>query len=223
MQEACNYADSHTDTSLYAVAKTFSIPYETFRGRYKDLHRSAPCAHKDQQLLDSVTETVLADWMEYLSDIGKPLDNEGLLSVVEEMCGTRPSYTWIEAFLGRNPHVVLGKPSGIDPKRAQAFNRKTVQDYFQKLCDVLREHGIPPEHIWNIDEKGCQRGGGRKLQKTKYFVPRGRRPRYKLRSANLELFTLIECISADGKSIPPGFVFAGKEFMPEWFVDDEIS
>ncbi|EIM89007.1 uncharacterized protein STEHIDRAFT_52710, partial [Stereum hirsutum FP-91666 SS1] len=71
-----------------------------------------------------------------------------------------------------------------------------------------------------MDEKGCQRGGGRKLQKTKYFVPRGRRPRYKLRSANLELFTLIECISADGKSIPPGFVFAGKEFMPEWFVDD---
>lgn len=61
MQEACNYADSHADASLYTVANIFKIPCETFRGRYEDLHQSAPCAHEDQQLLDSITETVLAD------------------------------------------------------------------------------------------------------------------------------------------------------------------
>jgi hypothetical protein len=39
----------------------------------------------------------------------------------------------------------------------------------------------------------------------------------------LELVTIIECISADGDSIKPGFIFPGVEFHPEWFqVDDGI-
>jgi len=57
----------------------------------------------------------------------------------------------------------------------------------------------------------------------KYFIPRERRPQYKIRSPNLELVTIIECVCADGESLPPGFIFAGKEFHPEWFeVDPEI-
>ena len=74
-----------------------------------------------------------------------------------------------------------------------------------------------------MDEKGCQRGGGRKLSARKYIIPRTRRPHYQHKSENLELVTIIECVSADGSALKPGFVFSGKEFSPEWFeVDDEI-
>ena len=62
-----------------------------------------------------------------------------------------------------------------------------------------------------------QRGGGRKLSVQKYFVARDRRLKYKLRSGNLKLVTIIECVSADGTALLPGFVFQGKEFCPEWF------
>ncbi len=41
--------------------------------------------------------------------------------------------------------------------------------------------------------------------------------KYKHRSANLELITIIECISADGKELLPGFVFEGQQYDPEWF------
>lgn len=68
-----------------------------------------------------------------------------------------------------------------------------------------------------MDEKGCQRGGGRKTSAQKYFVPRNKRPKYKIHSGNLELVTIIECVSADGTALQPGFVFMGKEFCPEWF------
>jgi hypothetical protein len=71
-----------------------------------------------------------------------------------------------------------------------------------------------------MDEKGVQRGGGRKLQALKYFVPRGRRPKYKLRSANLELVTIVECVCADGSYIKPGFIFSGKEFHGNWLDED---
>lgn len=137
---------------------------------------------------------------------------------------TRPSKGWIRRFLERHPEVVLGKPSGLDPKRAQAFNRPVVDDYFKQLEALVKELKIPWSHVYNMDEKGVQRGGGRRLQNIKYFVPRGRRPKYKLRSANLELVTIVECVCADGSSLQPGFIFAGKEFSRSWFtgVDPRI-
>ncbi|KAE9398012.1 hypothetical protein BT96DRAFT_822556 [Gymnopus androsaceus JB14] len=50
-----------------------------------------------------------------------------------------------------------------------------------------------------------------------------KRPAYKKCSANLKLATIIECVSADGTALCPGFVFSGKEFDPEWFtVDPDI-
>ena len=111
----------------------------------------------------------------------------------------------------------MGKPSGLDPKHAQCFNRATIDDHFCQLGEVLDAKGIPWANVYNMDEKGCQQGGGRKMQAIKYLIPCNRRPRYKLRSANLELVTIIECVSADGESLLPGFIFPGKEFHPEWY------
>ena len=126
---------------------------------------------------------------------------------------------WVYRFLDRHPGLKLGRPSGMDPKRAQAFNRPIVEDHFKQLENLIKSFKIPWSHIYNMDEKGIQRGGGRRLQNIKYFVPRGRRTSYKLRSASLELVTIIECICADGSNIMPGFIFSGKEFMRDWFRD----
>ncbi|KAJ2965798.1 hypothetical protein NUW54_g13997 [Trametes sanguinea] len=86
----------------------------------------------------------------------------------------------------------------------------------------MEEHKIPWEHVYNMDEKGIQRGR-RSVEQTKYILHRSERPVYKLRSANLELVTVIECVRADGESLKPTFIFPGKEFHKEWFeVDPDI-
>jgi hypothetical protein len=72
-----------------------------------------------------------------------------------------------------------------------------------------------------MDEKGCQRGGGRQSNGRKYFLRRNKCAKYRKRSANLELVTIIECVCADGTEMLPGFVFSGKEFSPEWLDVDE--
>ncbi|KIK25085.1 hypothetical protein PISMIDRAFT_97377 [Pisolithus microcarpus 441] len=41
--------------------------------------------------------------------------------------------------------------------------------------------------------------------------------KYRTHSGNLELVTIIECMSADGSSIAPGFVFSGKSYHKKWF------
>ncbi|KAH9988277.1 hypothetical protein BJV74DRAFT_756327, partial [Russula compacta] len=69
---------------------------------------------------------------------------------------------WIHAFLVHHPNIILSSSSGLNPKQAKAFNRSVVNCFFDKLSKIVKEAGIPPENIYNMDEKGCQRGGGKK-------------------------------------------------------------
>ncbi|KAG1758507.1 hypothetical protein EDD22DRAFT_740700, partial [Suillus occidentalis] len=100
-----------------------------------------------------------------------------------------------------------------------SFNHTNVKHHFELLKKVVEEKEIPWENVYNMDEKGCQRGGGRKTSPEKYFVPWGRYLKYNAQSANLELVTVIESISvsAGGMSIAPGFVFSGKSYHKSWF------
>ena len=108
----------------------------------------------------------------------------------------------------------MGKPSGLDPKRTRCLNRATISlnvlllmhldDHFRQLGEVLDTKGIPWANVYNMDEKGCQREEGRRMRAIKYLIPYNRQPQYKLHRANLEMVTVIECVSADGESLPPG-------------------
>ncbi|KAE9386202.1 hypothetical protein BT96DRAFT_743431, partial [Gymnopus androsaceus JB14] len=96
--------------------------------------------------------------------------------------------------------------------------------HFQLLSNLLKEHGIPWENVYNMDEKGVQMGGGRKNSQEKFFFSREDRMMYRQKGDSLELITIIDCVCADGTApIKPGFVFAGATKFEEWFeVDNEI-
>jgi len=82
-----------------------------------------------------------------------------------------------KVFVDRNPWILTAKPGWLDPKHANNFNKAVISDYFDKL-EALHAHfpcGIPPEHIWNMDEKGVQMGGGQKNQNKKFFFSRGQK------------------------------------------------
>ncbi len=124
------------------------------------------------------------------------------------MQGVLKSKHWIRRFKQRWPQV--SKPGGLDPKRAQNFNPTNVAGYYKLLKAIYDVYpNLPSQHIWNMDEKGLQLGGGRNRSK-KYFhfesLKRG--TFYRIRSDNLELVTIIECISPAGLSIPPPFILA---------------
>lgn len=181
-------------------------------------------AHSTQQCLSQIQENVLVDWIVLLSDTGHSVSKIVAEQMAQLICGKRPGKGWVERFLKRHPELKLGKPSGLDPKRAQAFNKPTVKRHFELLEAIIKWYEIPPENIYNMDEKGVQRGGGRKVQAQKFLVPRNKRPKYKLRSANLELVTIVECVAADGGLLSPGIIFEGKQqYEHAWFeVDPKI-
>lgn len=210
--------------SLLAVSRTYNVSYHKLRRRWRGETKPRNLAHEKQQILTSAQEQALVDWIVHLSDAGRPVNKRTLRKKVQRIrqLPYAPSRKWLRGFLGRHPELRLGKPSGLDPKRAQAFNEATVERHFDLLRKVMDEHGIPWAHVYNMDEKGIQRGSRQEVR-YKCIIPRSRRPAYKLRSADLELVTVLECVRADGESLKPAFIFPGKEFHKEWFeVDDEI-
>lgn len=217
--QAIEWLHEDPTRTIAAAKREFLVNYYNLHNRYLNHHQPQRRAHEHQQLLTHAEEQVLVDWMDHRSATGRPLSKRSLKYKLEKVIGFRPGKRWITKFLARHPTIRLGKPSGLDPLRAQCFNKANIDQHFDELEEVLEKKGIPWCNVYNMDEKGCQRGGGRRMQSIKFFIPRTRRPHYKLRSGNLQLTTIIECICADGTELPPGFVFPGKQFHEEWFSD----
>lgn len=207
------------------VARNFDVRYDTLRRRFLGLHQDAHSGHEQQQLLSHVQEQVILEWVKQLSDESELITKQGLRRTIQQLTAghIRPGKNWIRRFLQRHPSIKLGKPSGLDPKHAKCFNQTTVGNYFTLLQNILDELEIPLENVWNMDEKGCERGGGWKQSAEKYFIPRSKRPAYCQKSGNLELVTVFKCVNAVGDSIKPGVIFPGKQFHREWLaVDPDI-
>ena len=209
-----------------AAVKKYGIPYTTIIGRLKG-RKERRAAHTPQQVLSLVQEEVLCSWIEFYSAQGRPVGITQIRIIAQDIVGAKkpPYRNWARRFLGRHPELVVGKPSGLDPKRAQSFNEEEVRRHFKELEEKLSMLGIPVENIYNMDEEGCQRGGGRRAQLQKYFMSATRCAQYQVRSDNLELITIIECVCADGSNLQPGFIFPGVNPFREWFhndIDDRV-
>ena len=73
-----------------------------------------------------------------------------------------------------------------------------------------------------MDEKGIQSGGGRSTSRQKVFFDAGQKSCYKLKYDNLELMTIIECISAGGYAMKPTFVHQPGD-VGLWWNDKRIE
>ena len=53
----------------------------------------------------------------------------------------------------------MTKGHGLNPQHVQGFNKPVVDHHFEELEKLIVTQGIPPENIYNEDEKGIQLGG----------------------------------------------------------------
>ncbi|KAI0727411.1 hypothetical protein C8Q72DRAFT_924218 [Fomitopsis betulina] len=111
--------------------------------------------------LSSEEETALVDWLEHNALSGRPFSRKTLESCVYVITGEKPGKRWHRRFEKHHPELSTARPVGLDPKRAQNFNRTAVQGYYALRTALIVRYGpIPPEQEWNIDEKAIQMGGG---------------------------------------------------------------
>ncbi|KAJ7446085.1 hypothetical protein FB451DRAFT_1055306, partial [Mycena latifolia] len=226
VQEAIAGIRLGTYRNARAAAEALQIPQQqaTIHRRLKGTVKTRIAAHGAFQRLTPGKERVLVEWVKLYGFAGLPLSRTTIAGKVFELCGQMPGRDWLDCFLRRHPDWSIGRPSGLDPQRAKAFNPANVKAHFDLLKTEFANNGkpIPARNIYNMDEVGIQRGGGHKGTPEQFLFSSADKARYNLKSDELELTTIYECVCLNGSStVPPGFVFAGT--LMSWFdVQDDI-
>src|SRR6266481_2967586 len=146
--------------SYHHSGAQFNIPTTTITNCIKG-QKPMSMAHKNQQLLSNGQKAALIDWCRWHGDIADPLSHAKLSTLVNDLAGQPPSQKWIHNFLRKNSsQITVTKGRGLDPQHVQGFNKPVVDRHFEELQKLIVMQGIPPENIYNEDEKGIQLGGG---------------------------------------------------------------
>jgi hypothetical protein len=146
--------------NVSAAARAHSIPCMcgTLRNRFLGKTLPAKQAHADQQYLSPQGEKALVEWLLHLGVTSQPACRRQIRAWVQNLNPKEgpPSRKWIYRFLGRHPELKFGKPSGLDPKRASAFNEPVVKKFIELNKNLQEKYGVKPKNLYNMDEKGCQ-------------------------------------------------------------------
>lgn len=208
-----------------AAAREHRVSRVTLSNRIKGKHTDARTAQESQQKLSRPVEQTLLDWCIFSGMIGMPWTKETLMSRAQAVAdpGVKITMTWCRRFLHRYRRRLKYKYAyELDPKRASGFNRPTVETYFSMVKKLIEDYGIPIKHIYNMDEKGLQIGGGRSTSRRKHIFGLLQKAQYKLKHDCLELMTIIECICADGFAMKPTFVHQPGD-VGFWWENKEIG
>jgi hypothetical protein len=208
---------------ITVLAREFDAPYRRLLARIHGQTSYYDRTPTNMLLTDAQERTVKA-WVEQLDTIGTPPTNRMITGCANAILAqanphVHPPPTagpnWVYGFLKRLPDgYERVEQTPIDPKRLNAQDLGVLQTWFDRLKIQLDTKKITYHNIWNFDETGFRVGQGKK----ETVVTRFGKSRTRIASASSrESLTLIECISAAGKVIPPLIILAAKNHLEEWY------
>ena len=204
--------DGYPNLSIRRAAQQFDVPPTTLTSRWNGTPTRQE-AHEHERLLTAAQEEILTEWIRVMGRRGIPMTATIIADYVGDIVGHVIGESWVRRFKDRHPELKVKWSSPLEKCRAASLNPTLVNEYFDLLEETIERYNIPPENIYNMDEKGIQLGIG---QKVKAFVDRDQKDVYSVEDGNRELVTMIEAISADGWSMHPSAIYQGKRRDLEW-------
>jgi hypothetical protein len=177
-------------------------------------------AQQSRQLLTVQQEDVLSAWIKTWGYYGAPMTGLTIRAKAKALSSKDVGENWIYRFMMRHPELKPLWANKMDSARANALNPEVVADFYETLRGELVKHGIPPENIFNADEKGIMCGDD---EQVKVFVNRNQKTVVQPTQQHHELTTVMECVCADGSAIPPMFIFKGIKKRVEWTVENDFG
>ena len=177
-----------------------------------------------QQLLTPSEEKALVDHVLRLYRNGHPARIKHLRSFAGTLLQRRaganglrekrlPGKDWPQAFCKRHPELEAARLKAIDWQRHEKNIRAKIQRWFQIMDEQLNERGVLQENVYNMDETGVLLSD---LNAVKVLIARDDKERRRGVGLKRVMITAVECISADGRSLPPLIIFPGKTLRSTW-------
>lgn len=123
-----------------------------------------------------------------------------------------PHKNWPQGFYKRHPQLISRKCQALDSRRHENIQEKVAQ-WFTVIGEVLNDPAILPENVYNVDETGNMLNAPRPV---KVIMSRHDRRNYKPARVQRTLVTAVECISADGRSLPPLIIWPAVTLRSSW-------
>ncbi|MES9881787.1 MAG: helix-turn-helix domain-containing protein [Sedimenticola sp.] len=203
--------------SIRKAATTFGVPRATVgdraSGRFETnvQHGRPPCIPK-------VLEAKMVESVKIAARRGIGLTRKQILVRTNVLCkrskigsgypNFKAGKDWWEGVKRRHPDLTVRKPERLSSVRARMMNREVLNKYFDDLGRVVEELNIKdkPKNIWNCDEMGKSF----EHDPVRIVTEKGERnclARTSSRSTNI---TVMACVNAVGRRMPPMFIVKGK-------------
>jgi len=212
-------------SSVRAAAKAHDVSHVTLNRRMNG-GKSIAESREEQQNLSIAEEKALSRWISQMTAAGHPVRHGYIREMAYHLLISRyrdsakpPSFhayigdTWVQRFLHRNPRLATVISCTIEAARLKETTKEAIEEWFDQFMEAIAGHQILDENKYNMDETGNSIGA---IKGAHVVVDKTLQTKYQAHPGRQEWVTVIECVSADGQSIPPLIIFKGKNVLSSW-------
>jgi len=213
------YKDANGSLSMRQVCLQYpGITRSTMCRRMKGESKPRSVSHQHLQRLNPEEEDIVYKHVEYLIDGGFQVDIPRIVSIarqlLEEKHRQQEHYTapkplgpsWIDGFFKRHPDIAAKRVISLDRLKTEGTTLEALQKWFEWLDLTFKKNNIKPQNIYSSEEMNLKvnKSTGSSLlarykNKRRHHV--GQRG----------LATVVETISAIGRTVPPMIICKSSE------------
>ena len=205
------------------AAREWGVPKTTLKDRLDGAEPKAQ-AHTYRQRLSKTQEEHLTQWVLSQGALGYAPTHAQIKSfasrVLQAGGDTQPlGKHWMQHFLKRNPAIKTLQGKKIEYLCVNRALTENIKGLFERLALPTVKVVLPGDR-WNMDESGIMEGyginglvvGAVELKSICVKSPQDR-----------NWTTIVESISADGRSLSPLVIFKGVNIQQQWFPNSELQ
>jgi hypothetical protein len=179
--------------------------------------------------LSKEVEDTLESVLRKMGEWGYPLSRKEVIALATDYCKLNElkvdklGEDWFRGFMTRHSTLTLKKPELLQSCRAKQADPVVIADFFRVIAAAYQEIGLYDEDaaiqgdfVWNADETGFFHDP----RKTKGVDTKGTSLTRQSQGSGRESTTVLACVSASGRKMPPLIIYRGKNFWDSWTSPD---
>lgn len=206
-EDAANARDSALNDTQSASA--YSVPRTTINHQRNHPHQD----DDHRRYLSEREENALAVWIAVMAKYGFPATPNCVKQKAVQIMAKNNKKPhgnmdkWWEGFERRHEKTLhMASVTVRSAKQAAALSPDVLNHYFDLLQHLVDKYGLTAERIFNLDETGVEKLGGR----AKVIVPKEMKQPKAIINILSEHITILTCVNAHGDVFPPLFILKGK-------------